>query len=128
MKCFSSVPDISARCRSQRYNAVHSVRTRPAARKTRAAGKRFPLVPSDREVVLSINEILAENIVSLRARSNLTQNELARKVGVSPQAVSKWERAICCPDISLLPAIAEVFRVDICALLCKGAGTGGAEK
>jgi len=58
---------------------------------------------------LNVNQILAENIAFLREERGISQNFLAAQLGVSPQAVSKWERAICCPDIALLPAIAEIF-------------------
>ncbi len=43
----------------------------------------------------------------------LTQGELAEKLGVSTAAVSKWEQETSCPDISLLPQIAEIFNVSI---------------
>lgn len=66
---------------------------------------------------MNINEIFAKNLVVLRSENDVTQSELASALGVSPQAVSKWERAICCPDISLLPAIADIFGVEIGALL-----------
>ena len=43
----------------------------------------------------------------------MTQEELADKLGVSFQAVSKWENAQSAPDISLLPLLAETFRCTI---------------
>lgn len=54
-----------------------------------------------------------ERITFLRKRMNMTQDELAGKLGVTNQAVSKWENNICCPDIQLLPKIAELFGVSI---------------
>ena len=62
---------------------------------------------------MNVYQILAENIVSMRRAGGISQNHLAAQLGVSPQAVSKWERAICCPDIALLPAIAEIFGKNI---------------
>ena len=59
---------------------------------------------------------LGENIVALRRAAGLTQELLADRLGVTSQAVSKWERQLSCPDVSLLPAMAEVFGVDIDAL------------
>lgn len=57
-----------------------------------------------------------EQITFLRKQMNITQDELANKLGVTNQAVSKWENNICCPDIQLLPKIAELFGVSIDSL------------
>lgn len=54
------------------------------------------------------------NIISyLRKQNEMTQEMLASKLGVSNQAVSKWEADQCCPDISLLPKLADTFNVSI---------------
>ena len=50
----------------------------------------------------------------------MTQDALASQLGVSAQAVSKWEKNITAPDISLLPEIAEVFAVTTDELLSAG--------
>ncbi len=60
---------------------------------------------------------LGKNIAVLRKEKGMTQEELAQKLGVSPQAVSKWENLTSCPDIALLPDIAEIFGVTVDALL-----------
>ena len=52
-------------------------------------------------------------IKNLRKQSNLTQEELAEKLGVSIQTVSRWETDTNYPDISMLPVLAEVFGVTI---------------
>lgn len=67
-----------------------------------------------------------EQIAFLRKQKGLTQEELANALGVTNQAVSKWESAQCCPDIQLLPAIADFLEVSIDELLgCKDtAGLG----
>lgn len=57
----------------------------------------------------NINIILAANIMKYRKTCGLTQEELAGKLGVSTQAVSKWETAKCAPDISFLPVMADLF-------------------
>lgn len=54
---------------------------------------------------------LGENLRSLRNRENITQEQLAEALEVSPQAVSRWENEATFPDISLLPIIANYFNV-----------------
>lgn len=56
---------------------------------------------------------LGENIAYLRRTTGMTQEMLAYRLGVTSQAVSKWERQLSCPDVSLLPVMAEVFDVRI---------------
>ena len=53
--------------------------------------------------------VLAANIQKYRKNCGLTQEELAKSLGVSVQAVSKWENAKNAPDIVLLPVMAELF-------------------
>lgn len=60
---------------------------------------------------------LGNNISAKRKAMGMTQEELAAKLGVSPQAVSKWENNLSCPDISLLPAIAKIFGTSVDELL-----------
>lgn len=60
---------------------------------------------------------LGKRIGALRRAKNLTQEDLARRLSVSPQAVSKWENDQTCPDISLLPALAEILETSVDALL-----------
>ena len=56
---------------------------------------------------------LGSVIKKLRFRASMTQEQLAEKLGISPQSVSKWENDISMPDISLLPEIAEIFGVSV---------------
>ena len=56
---------------------------------------------------------LGKKIKQLRLRSGLTQEQLAAKVGIGAQSVSKWETAVAMPDISTLPLLAETFGVTI---------------
>ena len=60
---------------------------------------------------------LGQKIGSLRREKEWTQEELAEKLGVSAQAVSKWENDVSCPDIMLLPEISKLFGVTVDALL-----------
>ena len=58
-----------------------------------------------------------EQIAFLRKQKGLTPEELANALGVTNQAVSKWESAQCCPDIQLLPDLAKIFDVSIDELI-----------
>ena len=53
------------------------------------------------------------NIYTLRKEKKITQAQLAEKLGVSEQAISKWENGQCAPDVSLFPVMAEYFGVSI---------------
>lgn len=60
---------------------------------------------------------LGKNISELRKKNNMTQEELANRLGISPQAVSKWENESSCPDIALLPELACIFGITIDELM-----------
>lgn len=59
----------------------------------------------------------AERMRKYRRDRDMTQEELAQKIGISPQSVSKWERDEGLPDVTMLPKIAGYFGVTIDALL-----------
>ena len=68
-------------------------------------------------------------IQELRRRASMTQEQLADRLGVTFQAVSKWENNLSCPDMMLLPELADVFSVSIDELFGRSApapsaGTG----
>lgn len=54
---------------------------------------------------------IGEKIKELRKEQNMTQAQLAEKLGVTYQAVSKWENGITSPDISIIPDITRAFSV-----------------
>ena len=60
---------------------------------------------------------LGEQILFLRKSRQITQERLAQELGVTNQAVSKWESGQCMPDIQLLPDIARFFKVSVDELL-----------
>ncbi len=55
-------------------------------------------------------------IAALRRAAGLTQEQLAEQLGVTFQAVSKWENDLSCPDVLLLPRLAEIFGITLDAL------------
>lgn len=63
---------------------------------------------------------IAQQISDLRKHKGLTQCELGERVGVSFQAVSKWERGETLPDISVLPDLANVLETSIDYILLGG--------
>ncbi len=61
----------------------------------------------------TMGELIAEN----RKEKELTQRELAEKMGVTDKAVSKWERNLSCPDINSLPKLSETLGISIDELI-----------
>jgi len=57
--------------------------------------------------------IIGETIARLRKERGMTQENLAESMGVSPQTISKWENSATCPDVSLLPVLADFFGVSV---------------
>ena len=64
-----------------------------------------------------MNETIGIRIAKYRKLKSLTQEALAEKMGVSSQAVSKWENDLSCPDISLLPKLCGVLGITTDELL-----------
>ena len=60
---------------------------------------------------------IGKKITDFRKAHNMTQMELADKLGISFQAVSNWERGNTMPDISKLPELAEIFHISVDELL-----------
>ena len=69
-----------------------------------------------RERVLVKENILSEQIYTLRKRRGLTQEVVAEKLGVTPQSISRWENGQSRPDVDMLPKIAAFFDVSVDAL------------
>ena len=63
------------------------------------------------------NVKIGQLIYRLRKEKRLTQLQLAEQLGVSDKAVSKWERGMGCPEVSLLPDLSNIFHVDLEKLL-----------
>ncbi len=63
---------------------------------------------------------VGEQIAFLRRRKGLTQQQLAERLSVSFQAVSKWERAECLPDTALLVDLADILETSVDFILTAG--------
>ena len=64
-----------------------------------------------------MEQTLGKRIVHHRKKLGLTQDQLAEQLGVTAQAVSKWENDQSCPDITMLPKLAAIFGITTDALL-----------
>ena len=64
-----------------------------------------------------MNETFGERFTRLRKKLGFKQEDIANKVNVSPQAVSKWENDVSAPDISILPELADMLNVTLDELL-----------
>lgn len=64
-----------------------------------------------------MSETIGNRIAKHRKVKSMTQEELANALGVSSQAVSKWENDASCPDISLLPQLCRILGITADELL-----------
>lgn len=62
-------------------------------------------------------EDVGRRIKELRIKNNLSQSDLAKKIIISPQAISKWERGVSLPDVVTLQQLSELFDVSISYIL-----------
>lgn len=67
--------------------------------------------------MIEINKVIANNLIKLRKKNKLTQNELASKLNYSDNAISRWERAEVTPSIETLDQIAKYFDVPLSSLI-----------
>lgn len=64
-----------------------------------------------------MKETFGQRIQRLRKKYNMTQEDIASKVNISAQAVSKWENDLSAPDIAILPSLADIFHISLDELL-----------
>lgn len=62
-------------------------------------------------------EEFGKNVLILRQNANMTQEEIALRMGVTPQAISKWERGQSLPDISIFTELCRALNVSADTLL-----------
>lgn len=62
-------------------------------------------------------QTFGEMISTLRKENNMTQLQLAEKMGVTDKAVSKWERDLSFPDVESLPRLTEIFGISVDELM-----------
>ncbi|MDY4888485.1 MAG: helix-turn-helix transcriptional regulator [Sphaerochaetaceae bacterium] len=67
-----------------------------------------------------MNYSFGNRIRNLRITAGITQKKLADLMGVSPQAVCKWEKDMSCPDIMSLPRLSRIFGITIDDLFNQG--------
>lgn len=60
---------------------------------------------------------IGEEIRTRRKAMKLTQEQVAERIGITPQAVYKWEKGLSCPDIALLAPLARLLKTDVNELL-----------
>ena len=65
---------------------------------------------------MNYGAILSASIAELRKSAGMTQDALAERLGVTFQAVSKWENGLAMPDITFLPRLSEIFGVTVDSL------------
>lgn len=70
-----------------------------------------------------MNETFGQRFQRLRKKAGLTQEDVANKLNITAQAVSKWENDISAPDISVLTELADILHVTLNELLGKSAET-----
>lgn len=64
-----------------------------------------------------VNSRIGKNLVSLRKKYHMTQEEVAERIGVSRQAIAKWEKGESIPDLNNSMAMAELFEVTLDGLV-----------
>lgn len=64
--------------------------------------------------------VIGRTIKALRVEQGLTQQALSERINVSDKAVSKWERGLGCPDVTVLPVLADALGVPVETILSGG--------
>lgn len=78
--------------------------------------------------MIMAKETFGQRLARLRKEKELTQNDIADKVGVTSQAISKWENDLASPDIDMLIHLSDIFSISLDELLGKEKTTTLAER
>lgn len=70
-----------------------------------------------------MNETFGQRLSRIRKEKGMTQEDIAKRIVISPQAVSKWENDISSPDILVLSSLADILGVSVDELLGREAGS-----
>lgn len=81
---------------------------------------RFTIIRKRKHIMAIHTEKVGAQIAMLRKNMGLTQNELGERLGVSYQAVSKWERGETVPDVGILLDLAGILRTTVDNILSGG--------
>ncbi len=76
----------------------------------------------------SISEIVRENLIKLRKEKQWTQVEVAKKIGYSDKAISRWETGEGSPDIETLAALADLYEIPVESLFSVYETKSGGER
>ena len=71
--------------------------------------------------------MLSERICQLRRKCGLSQEQLAERIGVSRQAISKWESGTSTPELEKLIALSECFQITLDELIREPVSAGDAQ-
>lgn len=74
-------------------------------------------IPKNTKEVIDVENTIGKRIAAHRKRLGMTQEQLAEKLGITAQAVSKWENNQSCPDITAIPLLADIFQISTDVLL-----------
>ena len=69
---------------------------------------------------MDIKNIIADNLIKLRKKNNLTQGEMAEKLNYSDNAISRWERGEVTPSVETLEQISHIFNIPLTSLFEEG--------
>ena len=74
-------------------------------------------ITPEQEMEIKLEMDIIKATIEARKKLNITQKELAEQLSITDKAVSKWERGLCLPDISILLPLSQILGVNLYELL-----------